>query len=84
MLLRRDSEQDWLQQWILGHEENTTRYAVVLSSIACFTVILNSRIKIYASVIIVFIVNFVKIFDVDIITIEFYVIANHSPHEYDL
>jgi len=51
---------------------------------ACFTVILNSRIKIYASVIIVFIVNFVKIFDVDIITIEFYVIANHSPHEYDL
>jgi len=27
-------------------------------------------------VIIVFIVNFVKIFDVDMITIEFYVIAN--------
>jgi len=38
--------------------------------------ILNSRIKFYASVIIVFIVNFVKIFDVDIVTIEFYVTAN--------
>jgi len=35
-------------------------------------------------VIIVFIVNFVKIFDVDIITIEFYIIANYSPPEYDL
>jgi len=49
---------------------------VGLSSIACFTVILNSRIKFYASVIIVFIVNFVEIFDVDIIIIEFYVTAN--------
>jgi len=57
---------------------------VGLSSIACFTVILNSRIKFYASVIIVFIANFVKIFDVDIITIKFYVIANYYPPEYDL
>ena len=55
-----------------------------LSSIACFTVILNSRIKFYASVIIVFIVNVGKIFDVDIIAIEFYVIANCSPPEYNL
>jgi len=52
------------------------RYAVGLSLVACFTVILNSRIIIYASVIIILIVNFVRIFDVDIITIEFYVIAN--------
>ena len=51
------------------------RYAVVFNSIAC-TVILNSRIKVYASVIIVFIVNFFKIFDVDIITNEVYVITN--------
>jgi len=56
---------------ILGHEENTTRNTVGLSSIACFTVILNSRIKFYASEFIVFIVNFVKIFDVGIIAIEF-------------
>ena len=76
MLPRRGSEQDWLQYCILGHEENTTRYAVGLSLVACFTVILNSRIIIYASVIIILIVNFVRIFDVDIITIEFYVIAN--------
>jgi len=67
----------------LGHEENTMRYAVVFNSIAC-TVILNSRIKVYASVIIVFIFNFFKIFDVDIITIEFYVIVNYSPPEYYL
>jgi len=35
-------------------------------------------------VIIVFIVNVGKIFDVDIIAIEFYVIANCSPPEYNL
>ena len=81
MLLRRGSEQDGFQYCILGHEENTTRNAVGLSSIACFTVILNSRVKFYASVIIVFIVNFVKIFD--IITIQFYVVTNQSPPEYD-
>jgi len=76
MLRRSGSEQAWFQYCILGHEENTTRNAVGLSSIACFTVILNSRIIFYASVIIVFIGNFVKIFDVEIITIESYVVTN--------
>jgi len=84
ILPRRGSEQDWLQYCILGHEENTTRYAEGLNSIACFTVILSSRIKFYASVIIVFIVNFVKIFDVDIVSHKFHVIANYSPPAYDL
>jgi len=76
MLPRSGSEQDWFQYCILGHKENTTRNAVGQSSIACFTIILNSKIKFYASVIIIFIVNFVNIFDVDIIKIKFYVTAN--------
>jgi len=51
-------------------------------SVTEFALKLKSRFKVYASVIIVFIVNFVKIFDVDIIAIEFNVITDYSSHEY--